>query len=47
MALNKYESCPIPRPKNMPKSESWRCPAKRYIPYCQTSLTSKQESKKS
>ena len=24
MALNKYESCPIPLPKNMPESKSWR-----------------------
>ena len=31
MALNKYKSyksCPVCRPKNMPKSKSWRCPAK-------------------
>ena len=42
MKLNKYESyksCPI-RPKNRLKSKSWRCPAKGYIPCCQTSLTS-------
>ena len=34
MTLSKYESntsCPIPCPKN-PKSKSWRCPAKCYIP---------------
>ena len=23
-----YQSCPIPRPKSMPKSKSWTCPAK-------------------
>ena len=35
MTLNKYKSYKshlIPRPKNMPKSKSWRCPAKGYIP---------------
>ena len=43
MTLNKYESfesCPIPGPKNMPKSKSLRCPAKGYIPCRQTSFTS-------
>ena len=44
MTLNKYESyksCPIPRPKSMPKFKSWGYPAKGYIPCHQTSLTSK------
>ena len=46
MALNKYDSyrsCPIPRPKTVPKSKSGRCPAKGYILCRQTSLTSKQK----
>ena len=40
MALNKYEQYPIPRPKNMPKSKTWRC----HI-YLATKLPSHQSKK--
>ena len=41
-----YKSCPISRLKNMPKSKSWRCPAKEYVPCRQTSLKSMQKVRK-